>query len=99
MVAIFSWSGCWVSGGDRCRCSWVTGIEVRTFVFAGLIIEDCNIRVFVGGTRTAEKFLEYTSKCMNFQKDRTMEKFLLGYVEATNENPLAKEDQATASPG
>ncbi len=99
MVAIFGWSGSGVSGGDRCHCSWITRIEVRTFVFAGLAIEDCNVRVFIRSARTAEKFLYNTSKLMDFQKDGTNKKIVLGYVEATNGSPLAKADQATASPG
>jgi hypothetical protein len=43
--------------GNRGHGSCIASIEVRTFVFASFSVEDCNIRVFVGCTSSAEEFL------------------------------------------
>jgi hypothetical protein len=46
-------------GGFRNRGhgNCIAGIEVRTFVFASLSVEDCNVRVFVRCTSAPEEFL------------------------------------------
>ena len=39
------------------HCSWIVGIEVGAFVFAGFSVEDSDVGVFVGCAGTTQEFL------------------------------------------